>query len=447
MAGGDAGLKAIAKRQKQKGLGRLRLYCQMCEKQCRDENGFKCHAATPAHQQNLALFASQPELFVDRFSKQFLSGFVGVLQQRYGSNPVAANTVYQDYIKDKEHVHMNSTQWSTLSEFAKDLGRRGVCRVEERDGALWVTFVDRQAIERKQRAQEIDRLRLDDEERAEHSLARLMRKVSSDELDAARVDEGEANCVTPLTHVDMRLPKASGPAAERRSGHLILESDSAFKSLKTSKVGAGAKVREAVGTRRRPRAAKVSVLDEIMAEDRAREKSLGRLSEPSHVENGVKCNSRGVLENTGDGRSKMTGEAILDDSNGKSAGAEHGEDPGTAPEPWLRAGITVKCVAKALKGGPYYKQKGIVKSLRDRYTAVVLLKESGAALELDQDDLETVLPKPGGQIVFVRGHLEGRRGILDSIEEGSFSASVRLDPTSPIVSGIDYDTICKWTSA
>jgi DNA/RNA-binding protein KIN17 len=35
--------KGIANRQKLKGLQRLRWYCQMCEKQCRDENGFKCH--------------------------------------------------------------------------------------------------------------------------------------------------------------------------------------------------------------------------------------------------------------------------------------------------------------------------------------------------------------------------------------------------------------------
>ena len=33
--------KAIANRIKAKGLQKLRWYCQMCEKQCRDENGFK----------------------------------------------------------------------------------------------------------------------------------------------------------------------------------------------------------------------------------------------------------------------------------------------------------------------------------------------------------------------------------------------------------------------
>jgi hypothetical protein len=33
--------KAIANRIKAKGLQKLRYFCQMCEKQCRDDNGFK----------------------------------------------------------------------------------------------------------------------------------------------------------------------------------------------------------------------------------------------------------------------------------------------------------------------------------------------------------------------------------------------------------------------
>ena len=40
-AGGFLTPKAIANRIKAKGLQKLRWYCQMCQKQCRDENGFK----------------------------------------------------------------------------------------------------------------------------------------------------------------------------------------------------------------------------------------------------------------------------------------------------------------------------------------------------------------------------------------------------------------------
>ena len=42
-SGGFLTPKAIANRIKAKGLQKLRWYCQMCEKQCRDENGFKVH--------------------------------------------------------------------------------------------------------------------------------------------------------------------------------------------------------------------------------------------------------------------------------------------------------------------------------------------------------------------------------------------------------------------
>ena len=37
------GPKWLANKMKSKGLQKLRWFCQMCEKQCRDENGFKCH--------------------------------------------------------------------------------------------------------------------------------------------------------------------------------------------------------------------------------------------------------------------------------------------------------------------------------------------------------------------------------------------------------------------
>ena len=41
--GGFLAPKQIANRIKAKGLTKLRWYCQLCEKACRDENGYKCH--------------------------------------------------------------------------------------------------------------------------------------------------------------------------------------------------------------------------------------------------------------------------------------------------------------------------------------------------------------------------------------------------------------------
>jgi len=44
MGKAEAGsLKALGNKIKSKGLQRLKWYCQVCAKQCRDDNGFKCH--------------------------------------------------------------------------------------------------------------------------------------------------------------------------------------------------------------------------------------------------------------------------------------------------------------------------------------------------------------------------------------------------------------------
>ena len=46
-------------------------YCQMCEKQCRDENGFKCHMTSESHQRQLLLFGENPGKYLSNYSKDF----------------------------------------------------------------------------------------------------------------------------------------------------------------------------------------------------------------------------------------------------------------------------------------------------------------------------------------------------------------------------------------
>ena len=57
-----------------------------------------------------------------------------LLRRRFGTKRVHANIVYQEYIGNKEHVHMNSTQWETLTEFVKWMGREGVTSFREFSG-------------------------------------------------------------------------------------------------------------------------------------------------------------------------------------------------------------------------------------------------------------------------------------------------------------------------
>lgn len=38
---------------------------------------------------------------------------------------VSAKVVYNEFIASRDHIHMNSTRWYTLTEFVKYLGKEG----------------------------------------------------------------------------------------------------------------------------------------------------------------------------------------------------------------------------------------------------------------------------------------------------------------------------------
>ncbi|KAH3758399.1 DNA/RNA-binding protein KIN17 [Pelomyxa schiedti] len=159
--------KAISNRIKAKGLQKLRWYCQMCQKQCRDENGFKCHCESESHQRQMVLFAQSPGRFIHDYSRQFEAGFMDLVKSRYRSKRVRANTVYNEYIQDRNHIHMNGTTWTTLTGFVKYLGRTGKCEVDETPKGWYIKYIDRDpaALERQEKLKKKSKASLDDEDR------------------------------------------------------------------------------------------------------------------------------------------------------------------------------------------------------------------------------------------------------------------------------------------
>lgn len=135
--------KAIANRIKAKGLQKIKYYCEMCKKQCRDDNGFKCHIMSESHQRQALVVAENPEKFVNDFSQQFMDGFMYIVRTRYKFKRVLANTIFQEYIKERDHIHMNGTRWTTLTEFAHWLHEKGLVKAEESERGVMITYIDR----------------------------------------------------------------------------------------------------------------------------------------------------------------------------------------------------------------------------------------------------------------------------------------------------------------
>ncbi|CAK7217918.1 hypothetical protein SBRCBS47491_003327 [Sporothrix bragantina] len=135
-------IKHLSNQMKAKGLTRLRWYCQICERALRDENAFKQHTLSESHVRNMLAVGSDPRKVINEYSDQFLKDFIQLLRTGHGEKQVQINHFYQEFIARRDHIHMHSTKWSSLTEFAKYLGREGICRVEENEKGIFISWID-----------------------------------------------------------------------------------------------------------------------------------------------------------------------------------------------------------------------------------------------------------------------------------------------------------------
>lgn len=154
------------KRIKLAGPQKLKYYCQVCQKQCRDSNGFKNHVNSPSH---MGKVSDMDMGSVEDYLKQFSTDFLRLLRLNHGTKKINANRFYQEFILDKEHVHMNATKWNSLTAFVKYLGREGLVKVEnsefENEFALEISYIDKAALIRdgESKKQKVAHSQKDDE--------------------------------------------------------------------------------------------------------------------------------------------------------------------------------------------------------------------------------------------------------------------------------------------
>jgi len=339
----------------------------MCAKQCRDENGFKCHTMSEAHQRQLLLFGENTGKYLHSYSKDFEKAFTDILKRQYNEKRVQINVVYQQYIGDKEHVHMNSTCWVTLTSFVKHLGRTGKAVIDETEKGWYVTWVqkDQDTLDKEKKAAKKERMVKDDEEKVRDYIDVQIELAKTQ----STIDESEFEATELLKTDDEQLKldlKLKNFNKIQESGNKDLKN--VFKSVSTP---SAAKEKEKVDTKR-----KMTALEEIMAQEK-KKKKIEEDKEPKD-----RC--------------------------------------------WLREYIVVKVVTKSL-GDKYYKKKGYVKEVIDDFAALVVMNDTGAKVKLDQNHLETVIPQEGREVVILWGQYEGETAILRSIDTEKFSASLKLE--------------------
>lgn len=156
--------KYLSNKMKAKGLQKLRFYCQVCQKQCRDENGFKSHIKSPFHMKNINKVSNTD---IDNYTEQFEQDFLRLLRLTHGEKQIGVNKFYNEFIQDKHHIHMNATRYTSLTKFIQHLSKEGKVKVSGLDSfmddevdpsQLLISYIDRsqQNVLMKAKLKELD---------------------------------------------------------------------------------------------------------------------------------------------------------------------------------------------------------------------------------------------------------------------------------------------------
>lgn len=357
--------KWISNNIKSKGLQKLRWFCQMCDKQCRDANGFKCHVSSESHQRQLLLFGDNPGRYLAGYSQDFEKAFNLILRRQFNQKRVLANYVYQQYISDKQHVHMNATCWVTLTSYVKHLERCGKAEVDQTEKGWWITWIlkDPEEEAREKKAAKKEKMAKDDEERIKEYIDAQIDKALEQ-----RKNDAEFIATELLINEDEEL---------------VIDMDiKDFSKVKTNEKKEFINpLKDFTSPCDKPKKTyekrKLTAFEEVMAQE-IKKKKLQEKNDP----NIANC--------------------------------------------WLMKGIIVKIVTKSL-GDKYYKKKGHTVDIIDDFAAIVSLNDGGGKVKLDQEHLETVIPQVGREVVILWGKFEGSTAILKEIDTKKFLATLRLE--------------------
>ncbi|CAJ0941475.1 unnamed protein product, partial [Mesorhabditis belari] len=383
--------KEIANRSKTRGLQKLRWYCEMCQKQCRDQNGFKCHLTSEAHQRQLLLFAENEKRYISEFSGEFLRNFMGILKSQFGTRRVRANEVYQAYIKDKNHIHMNSTMWHSLTGLVQWLGNKGKCKIDQNEKGWYIQYIDYEEENRKQDEQKRVKQEIDDEMKQQELIdAQLARaKEVHGEQDYTEGTELVRNEDEKIA-LELNLNKKQ--SLETLQKPVAVLGESVFAKSKVKK-------------------------EERDSRSRSRSRSPhSRWNTKSRDYDGHSSNRPSTSKH--DDRS--TKKSALDEIREQE---ERRKEKKNRKDYWLCPGIVVKVVTKKL-GEDYYKAKGVVRELVDDYTAKVKIDD--VTIKLDQAHVETVIPQVGREMMIVNGAYRGTKATLLKIDEKAYSIALKL---------------------
>lgn len=135
--------KALSKKLRYGGLGKLRLYCDLCQFQARDPQSYKSHVQSESHRMKMADFRANQPAILNSNSHEFEMHFLSVLKNSFPNKEVHANKVYVRVIADKHHRHMTATRWESVRGFCEYLKRCGKIEMRMTENGPMIKYVNK----------------------------------------------------------------------------------------------------------------------------------------------------------------------------------------------------------------------------------------------------------------------------------------------------------------
>ncbi|CAI5940455.1 unnamed protein product [Closterium sp. NIES-64] len=390
-----------------------------------------------------------PERFVGGYSEEFEKTFMEHIRRSHRFSRVAATVAYNEYIADRHHVHMNSTKWLTLTEFVKHLGREGLCKVEDTPKGWFISYIDREpeTLFKEGQKKKRERAELVGEERHEKEIQEQIERARSKQ---PQPEDAEAKNADPEKKVLQRDPNAgekfafafgglggggggSGSSGVQKAGGGQKAGGSSAAAAAAGGVGGGCglQVESKAG-------APVFGEEDDDNDDADRDGNGGSVGKKAR--RGGENGDKGGSKSGGGPAAGGTLAALMEEQ-------ERAKERANRKDYWLTEGIVVKIMSKALKEKGYYKQKGVVLRVIDRYVGEIKTLEEGHVLKVDQEELETVLPQIGGVVRVVNGAYRGSLAKLVAVDTERFCAKVEIQKGAfdgRVIPRIDYEDICKF---
>ncbi|KAF0981437.1 hypothetical protein FDP41_012094 [Naegleria fowleri] len=399
--------KQAAKAIKAKGLLKLKFYCQMCQKQCRDAAGFKAHTLSESHHRQMQVFRANPARFINQFSEEFKKGFLDILRTRHAKKKVPALKVYNEYINDRHHVHMNSTRWTTLSSFVKYLGKIGVCYVEyDEEKDSWLiqylgetnTYNPSGASSSNTENDEVldERRKFDLYERQFQALKEL-----EEQADQIIKEESGNESKTSSSSSDTKQNKKPSFSGFTLTNKRSLSQTTSDKNSENS----------------------TTLSNDANHNSKKTDSNATQKNLPVDQDESIEQNESEAIALD----SNLIQQTIEPATKKKKIRKDADEDDSGLSSGWLKTGIVVKIIDETSE---FYNKKGLViKTLKKKRQAQVeLLDNPGQIIEVYQDNLQTVIPKIGGKVTILKHEtMRGKSGTLLSVDFDKGCATVQVD--------------------